>query len=472
MSALTQARKHASAARAALQTSLLKWSPDYVSAAHELDKASAAFKLAGEPREAAAAAEQAAEAHLKSGHGGEVGAARSLERAGELLAEHGAAVAAASSIAEGVQDLERAAALLERAKLLYREGGEAAKAASCGSARGKALSAAAEALPEGHARREALLADALESFLGACAILEDAGRVAFSLDTFRHALNQTVKQRRWADAIRVADKMLAPLAQLKQKSAVHKMRLTKVVLSLKRNDLAGARNAFRDGFDDPDYLRSDECAAAEDLVRAWEMGDEAAVRELVTTRQVFNFLERQVSVCARDLSPYTSAPERPSAQAAPAPLAVPVPAAKELAAQPIKMEPPLPPTVPTAAPRDARDALFAKRPAGASTAAGGASSGVGTAHAKDAAAAPRADDRDSLFAKSNAAAVTAPSASSGSPAPTPAPLSGPAALAVDLAAASLGNTAPVVALPSPAAAAQVGVDDTGQDDDPDLDSLR
>jgi hypothetical protein len=77
-----------------------------------------------------------------------------------------------------------------------------------------------------------------------------------------------------------------------------------------------------------------------------------------------------------------------------------------------------------------------------------------------------------LFAKSNAAAVTAPSASSGSPAPTPAPLSGPAALAVDLAAASLGNMAPVVALPSPAAAAQVVVDDTGQDDDPDLDSLR
>jgi len=371
MSALAAGRKHMAAGAAALKTSLFKWSPDYVSAAYAFEKAAVSFKAAGDPDQAGEAARRGASAHSKTEN--EAAAAKCLELAADALLARASSTGA--EILAATQDAERAAALLSEASGLYRVAGELSKAANVMSSKAKALETAADRLPKANESRAKLLQQALEAYLGACDLLESSGRVAFSLDTFRHALNFVVKAERWADALLVIDRLFPVYAKLNQRSATHKARLSKVILNLKRNDLTAARNAFREGFDDNDYLRSDECAAAEDLVRAWESMNEDQVRE-VTNRPVFKFLDRQLAILAQDLSPYNTTTDDLSNMSEPLVAKV----AEEIssaavsttssystalpAPAPLSMPKPPAPETSQAEPNDSsRMALFARRPA-------------------------------------------------------------------------------------------------------------
>jgi len=313
MSASTIGRKHLAAAKAALKTGLFKWSPDWTLAASAYEKAAVSFKAAGEPVDCVAAYQEGAHAYLKQGS--DFAAAKCWEMAAEVSL--GLAKANKGSVTEAVAQAKQAATDYGQAFSLYRVGGEASKAASCMSNKARALAFAAESLPESHNERSELLNQSLEGFLDACEVLESGGKAAFSLDTFRHSLNFMVKLKQWKSALKIMDRMLPVLEQLRQTSAIHKTRLSKVIVNLQRNDITSARNAFREGFDDADYLRSDECAAAEDLINAWEAMDEEAVKQVVK-RQVFQFLERQISLVAHFLSPYTASSDEPLMSTAPA----------------------------------------------------------------------------------------------------------------------------------------------------------
>jgi len=323
MSALSVAHKQLAEARAALRTSIFKWSPDHVVAGAFFDRAAVSFKAAGDAAAAADAYLSAAESHAAAEN--DAAAAKSLESAGDLFA----ALAADQDSEEGIEaaraSSQRATGLFSRSASLYRELGEAGRAAAVLSKQARALSDAAERLPRVHKARAGLEADALRTYLAACEVLETGGKLAFSLDTLRNTLNFAVKMERWKDALDVIDHMLPVYAQLKQRAGSFKLRLSKVVLQLRRNDLTAARSAFQEGFDDVDYLRSDECAAAEDLLKAWEQMDEDTTKA-VLSRPIFNFLERQVSLVARSLGPFQSSVDAGALGAAPtaqAPTAAP-----------------------------------------------------------------------------------------------------------------------------------------------------
>uniref|UniRef100_A0A7S2S7I3 Gamma-soluble NSF attachment protein n=1 Tax=Mucochytrium quahogii TaxID=96639 RepID=A0A7S2S7I3_9STRA len=351
MSATASAgRKQMAQGEEALKTSMFKWSPDYISAAHAFGKAATSFKVAREFDLCVNACERAAQAHAKAGS--DLGAAKCWEQAGDVLLQK--SKDNSTKIEDTVNDAERAAGFYGQACLLYREAADNGKAASCLNNKARALSEAAENLPRDNKRREELLNQALEGFLSSCEIMEMCGRLAFSVDTFRHTLNFVVKLERWKDAIMVMKKMIPVYESLKQSGGLYKLRLSMVIINLRRNDAIAARNSFREGFDDAGYLRSDECAAAEDLLNAWEKEDIEAIQG-VLKRQVFHFLERQISIVAHHLDPFTvgdnssyAPPKATPAQQAPV-------AAK------IAQDPPAAP--PMASNDGGKESLFAKKAA-------------------------------------------------------------------------------------------------------------
>ncbi|GBG27727.1 Gamma-soluble NSF attachment protein [Hondaea fermentalgiana] len=359
MSALSAARKHAATAKSALKTSMFKWSPDYVSAAHAYEKAAISFKAAGEPAESAEAYEKAAEAHAKAEN--EAGAAKCWESAADIRL--GFFRDQSKGIEGGLAEAKAAAALFGQAAMVYREEGMAAQASSALTKKGQALADGAASLPEAHKERDPLLTEALQNMLAACEVLELHNKLVFSKDTYRNALNLVVKMRRWGDAIQVLSKMIPVYKDLNQTSGSHKLRLSAVIIHLQRNDLTAARAAFREGFDDADYLRSEECAAAEDLLRAWEALDVDEVRAVIA-RPVFTFLERQVALVARDLSPYNA-----SAQGRDEPLMASPLAALDAKTEPVSSSETLQAAAPTAEAQAVseedpnRAGLFARKPA-------------------------------------------------------------------------------------------------------------
>mmetsp|Transcript_7053 Transcript_7053/g.14163 ORF Transcript_7053/g.14163 Transcript_7053/m.14163 type:complete len:489 (-) Transcript_7053:69-1535(-) len=301
MSALSAARKHMTAAKGALKTSLFKWSPDYISAAHLYEKAAVSFKAAGDPEQAGDAYKCAAEANSKGDN--ENAAAKCWESAAEM---HLSIFRNQSKgIEGGLQQARTAADYYSQAVMIYRESGAASQASTALSKKGQVLADAAATLPEAHKKRDALLTEALECLMTSCEILEIANKLVFSKDTYRNTFNLVVRMRRWSDALQVLNKMIPVYKELNQTAGGFKLRLSAVIIQLQRNDLTAAKASFREGFDDTAYLSSDECAAAEDLLRAWEDMDEDAVRKVIA-RPVFQFLEREVALVARDLSPFNS----------------------------------------------------------------------------------------------------------------------------------------------------------------------
>jgi len=293
--------KHLHDAKLALKTNLFKWSPDYLSAAMSYEKAAVSFKASRSLDDSVEAHMSASEMHLKMGN--EAGCAKNLEQAGSCLMEGNSS----QGIEARLKELERAADCYGRAAGLMREEGENGKAAANFGLQAKAYVAALDSLPDAHTKREAMIQGALQSYFASVDLYETSGRQAFGVDTLRGLLAFTIKIQQWNKTIEVLIKIMEVFKALKQDSTIHKLHFSTVIVNLKRNDFVAAQTSFRAGFDDNSYLRSDECAAAEDLLRAWENGDEEQVRNILR-RPVMNFLERQITLLARDLSPFNVAP--------------------------------------------------------------------------------------------------------------------------------------------------------------------
>ena len=62
----------------------------------------------------------------------------------------------------------------------------------------------------------------------------------------------------------------------------HKLFVCEIIINLALNRVDGARQDFSKSMYDDSYLSSSECAAAEDLLRAFETYDEERFEELQT----------------------------------------------------------------------------------------------------------------------------------------------------------------------------------------------
>lgn len=294
-----------------LAKTMLRWAPDYMAAAPLLEKAADAFRAAGDYGAAKRTFAQAAAAQLKN---------KSLYRAAQNH-ENIAKVAlqqlreTRATGADKRTVLNEIAAAFDAASGYYSDMGEMGKAAD-------ALLKAATTCEEQGLDDITQLAAFYDR---ACALMEAQDKPHFAVEPFRKTLAFLVKHGLYADALRTQPRLVAVFQQIDQPANVHKLYLSELVLLLATGDAAAADQAYMRQLQEDAFLASDECALADDLVRAFKTGSEELL-QVTIRKQGFSFLDNQVARLSRKLTIYGggggatsgSRPTPPAARAAPA----------------------------------------------------------------------------------------------------------------------------------------------------------
>ena len=282
-------------AEAALKTGLFNWTPDYLLAGPKFEQAAQQLRATGRVEEAVKAYERAAECHVKPGAAGWEAAARCVENAGRALAH------------AGQQD--KAAGMYVREAGVYMENGVPERAM-------EALGRAAQACEVAGNGDKALqhLARAAELLPTDEDAQVQARFVVRGLEILRALVNKYTKLGNFPEAIKAAVRARDMMLRNKQTTSAYKMTLALIVLYIARGDTAAAQKLLNEAFDDSAFLRTDEAAAAEDLVKAYAAMDSEAVKKAGASRACSS-IEREVAYLARQLDPL----KRLGAQPAPAP---------------------------------------------------------------------------------------------------------------------------------------------------------
>lgn len=276
--------------------SLFRATPDFLSAAPLLERAGEAFRAAGDLEAAKRALSQAAGAQQKNQSS--FRAAQAFEGVARVASQQ---LKLENGSSARLNEVIRA---YEAASGQYGDMGELGKAAD-------ALIKAAAVSEETSGGEK----QAKELYLRACGLLEAQDKPHFAVDAFRKTLAFMAKRGQFKDAIELLDRMIEIFRQLEQAANVHKCFLSQTVLQLALGDVAAADQKYMAHLQDDAYLASDECAAEEDLVRGFKMGDDALVQATIR-KSTFSFLDNQVGRVSRQLSVYGGAAAAPSARTA------------------------------------------------------------------------------------------------------------------------------------------------------------
>ncbi|KAI9906404.1 hypothetical protein PsorP6_003448 [Peronosclerospora sorghi] len=289
------------AEKALSKRSFFRGSPDYLAAAPLLEKAGELFRLGGDFDASKGAFKRCAQAqeqnHLL------FRAAQAWENVAKtVLQQLKAERASATSLEHRTTEARQA---YEKASGLYVDMSDFGKAADV-------LVKGAEAC-ESHG---ACVDDTLSFYLRACELLEAQDKPHFAVETFRKTLSFMVKSGKYGDALVLLDRMKALYEAMEQSHNVHKCHLSQVILYLARGDVPAADALYSRCLQDDSFLSSNDCALAEDLVRAFKMGNEELLH--VTVRKPgFLALDNQIGRLCRKLSVCGSdgaAPSQPQHQ--------------------------------------------------------------------------------------------------------------------------------------------------------------
>ncbi|KAG2768603.1 hypothetical protein PC129_g15197 [Phytophthora cactorum] len=293
------------AEKALAKRSFFRGSPDYLTAAPLLDKAGELFRLGGDFESSKQAFARCAEAQqynqspFRAAQAWENVAKTALQ---QLKAERSGAHSAQQRMAEARKAYETASSL-------YVDMGEFGKAAD-------ALVKGAQAC-ESHGSSAD---DVLPLYWRACDLLEAQDKPHFAVETFRKTLSFLVKYGKYSEAVKLLDRVTVLYEAMDQRHNVHKMNLSQVILMLASGDVPAADALYSRCLQDDSFLSSDDCALAEDLVRAFKMGNEELLQATVR-KPGFMALDNQIGRICRKLSVYGSgdAPPPPQRQHRPAP---------------------------------------------------------------------------------------------------------------------------------------------------------
>ncbi|KAG7390405.1 hypothetical protein PHYPSEUDO_007928 [Phytophthora pseudosyringae] len=291
------------AEKALAKRSFFRGSPDFLSAAPLLDKAGELFRLGGDFEASKQAFARCADAqqHNQS----PFRAAQAWENVAKTALQQ---LKAERSGAQ--QRTAEARKAYETASGLYVDMGELGKAAD-------ALVKGAQAC-EGHGSGAD---DVLPLYWRACDLLEAQDKPHLAVETFRKTLSFLVKCGKYNEATTLLGRMTALYEAMDQRHNVHKMHLSQVVLMLAAGDVPAADALYSRCLQDDSFLSSDDCALAEDLVRAFKMGNEELLQATVR-KPGFMALDNQIGRICRKLSVYgagDAAPPQPQRQPRPAP---------------------------------------------------------------------------------------------------------------------------------------------------------
>lgn len=278
---LAQAEENYQKGKKKAGTTLLRWKPDWEQAARFYRESVKFYKLAGDSSSVTDALLQAlkdaAHAHreIQSFHT----AAADLEFAAGLLKEK-------------KQDLEGAADLYKQSSDLYRLHGSSVD--KCAST----LMRACECLGE-----VGQVEGGVELAKQACALFEEEGKGVFHDATFKRAISFCVAQGKLGSARSLLRRQIAIARQHLNpfEADLYKNILSIVVLRFHSGEPELAREELHKLESVERFSRSEECVAANELVAAWEDGNEEAWSAALKGKSCFKFLLNPIAVIARKL---------------------------------------------------------------------------------------------------------------------------------------------------------------------------
>jgi len=191
----------------------------------------------------------------------------------------------AAGMAKEQKDLEGSADLYSKASQYYRESGSGFNAA-------ENLARAAKMLQDANPER------AMEMLKESCEIFEVDDKEHYSGDTFKIAIAIFLKNKKYADCVELMKNQCRIFQKLNQAHDLHKMYLSIVVLHLYCDDVVAANKAYTEFQETLGFPQSQEGIASGELLDAFEKRNNDQIK-IITNRQLFTFLDNQVTKIAR-----------------------------------------------------------------------------------------------------------------------------------------------------------------------------
>ncbi|XP_076449830.1 LOW QUALITY PROTEIN: gamma-soluble NSF attachment protein-like [Babylonia areolata] len=268
---LCEGLEHLRLADKCMKTSLFKWKPDFDGAAAEYGKAATAFKNAK-------AFEQAKESYMKAADAQKAmnspfHAAKSYEQAGLLCKEN--------------KEYDEAVRLMEMASYMFQEHGTPDTAAIC-------LEKAAKMVEQVNAGK------AITLYKKACEVGECEDRPRQSGEAIGKAARLLVKENRFDEALECLKKEIGYYAEVEGYAHIRKLVMGIILIHLHQEDYVAADLFFRDALNFPEFGSSEEAGALQDLLKAYDDGDDENVRSTLSL-PLFKYMDNAFAKLARDM---------------------------------------------------------------------------------------------------------------------------------------------------------------------------
>ncbi|XP_041376174.1 gamma-soluble NSF attachment protein-like [Gigantopelta aegis] len=267
---LCEGLEHLRLADKCLKTSFFKWKPDVDGACEEYQQAATSFKNAK-------AYDEAKETLIKLANlqkeNSPFHAAKSYEQAGLILKE--------------AKQYEEAVYLMEKAALLFQEDGTPDSASLTLE---KAAKMVELDFPE----------KASQLYIKACEVAEIEDKPGKCAEYIGKAARLMTRLRRYDDAAEYFKKEVNYHLEAENYGLLNKVVLGLVLVHLHREDYVAAELVFKSSLSYPDFGASEEAAAVENLLSAYDEGDEEAARQTLSL-PLIKYMDNAFARMARDL---------------------------------------------------------------------------------------------------------------------------------------------------------------------------
>eukprot|EP00026_Physarum_polycephalum_P006454 Phypoly_transcript_06497.p1 GENE.Phypoly_transcript_06497~~Phypoly_transcript_06497.p1 ORF type:complete len:326 (+),score=69.88 Phypoly_transcript_06497:33-1010(+) len=251
---------------------LTRWKPDWDSAAVVYEKAANNYKNAKAYEQAKNAFQKASNAFYQM----------------NILFTAAKHLDNAASMAKEQKQLEQATQLYEKASMVYRENGSGFNAADN-------LAKAAKLIEPVNVDK------AMDYLKQACELFELEDKEHYSGETFKIAISLFLKNKKYGETIELLRNQSRVFKKLNQPHDLNKCYLSMIVIYLHCEDTVAANNLYTEFLDVPGFSQSQEGSTAAELLSAYDSGNPDALKTVIN-KQIFNFLDNQVTKIARALT--------------------------------------------------------------------------------------------------------------------------------------------------------------------------
>ncbi|XP_046360371.2 gamma-soluble NSF attachment protein-like [Haliotis rufescens] len=268
---LSEGLEHIRLAEKCMKTSLFKWKPDVDGAVDEYRKAATSFKNAKAYDEAKDMYLKTAELQQQSG--ATFHAAKSFEQAAMICKEN--------------KEIDQCLHLMQTAAVMFQEHGTPDTAALT-------LDKAAKMVEMNQPEK------AIDIYLKACDVAEIEDRPRQCAEYIGKAARLMIRCRRYVDAVKTMKKEIDYYTECENFELLNKVIMGTVLVHLTQEDYVAADLFFKSCLTLTTFGCSEEAGALEDLLTAYDQGDEEMGRRTLKL-PLFKYLDNAFAKLARDL---------------------------------------------------------------------------------------------------------------------------------------------------------------------------